>query len=150
MKGRTSQALFLISCAAMLSWVLAVNAQQSDTQTSKPKICVVGPDVQFGQGINAATDPAAPITATFVTDLSGSAVDIAALKSRVPLQINAEAAQQSLTARQGFYAGVADRLISPIPREPLAGEGRSGAIAQQAFAAGTILRFDTSWSESEA
>jgi len=95
MKGKTSQALFIISCAAALGWAFAVNAQQSEMQTPKPKICVVRPDVQFGQGISAATDPAAPITATFVTDLSGPAADIAALKSRVPLQISAEAAQQS-------------------------------------------------------
>jgi hypothetical protein len=45
-------------------------------------------------------------------------------------------------ARQGFWEGVADRLIRSVPRESFAGEGRSGAVAQQAFEAGAIRRFD--------
>ena len=51
--------------------------------------------------------------------------------------------ERGLAARQGFWQGVADRLIRSVPRESFAGEGRSGAIAQQAFEAGAILGLDT-------
>jgi hypothetical protein len=42
-------------------------------------------------------------------------------------------------AGQGLGQSVADRLVVTLPGEPRAGEGRSGAVAQQSFEAGAIL-----------
>jgi len=44
-----------------------------------------------------------------------------------------------LAAGQGLGQSVADRLVVTLPGEPRAGEGRSGAVAQQSFEAGAIL-----------
>ena len=47
-----------------------------------------------------------------------------------------------LAGRQGFWEGVADRLIRPVPGKSFAGEGRADAVAQQPFEAGAVLGLD--------
>ena len=78
----------LILCA-----VSVTDAQQPGAVT-KPRICVVSPDVQFAQAGSTADDPAAPVRSSLVSYLSGPAADVVPLQSRVAVQVRAEASQQ--------------------------------------------------------
>lgn len=59
---------------------------------TKSKICLVLPKAQLGQG-SSGVDVAEPVRQSLTVYLSGPATEILPLSSRVPLQINAEAAQ---------------------------------------------------------
>ena len=58
------------------------------------RIGVAPPDAQLGQGNNAGADYSTPIRNVEVALMSGPAVEIAALDSHVPLQLQAEAQQK--------------------------------------------------------
>ncbi len=60
----------------------------------KIRIGVAPPDAQVGQGNNAGADYSTPIRNVIVALMSGPAVEVAALDSRVPVQIQAEAQQK--------------------------------------------------------
>jgi hypothetical protein len=59
----------------------------------KIRIGVAPPDAQLGQGSNAGADYSTPIRNVEVALMSGPAVEIAALESHVPMQLQAEAQQ---------------------------------------------------------
>lgn len=60
----------------------------------KVRIGVAPPDAQLGQGNNAGADFSTPIRNVEVALMSGPAVEIAALESHVPMQLQAEAQQK--------------------------------------------------------
>ena len=60
----------------------------------KIRIGVAPPDAQLGQGNNAGADYSTPIRNVEVALMSGPAVEIAALESHVPMQLQAEAQQK--------------------------------------------------------
>ena len=60
----------------------------------KIRIGVAPPDAQLGQGNNAGADFSTPIRNVEVALMSGPAVEIAALESHVPMQLQAEAQQK--------------------------------------------------------
>ncbi len=60
----------------------------------KIRIGVAPPDAQLGQGNNAGSDFSTPIRNVEVALMSGPAVEIAALESHVPMQLQAEAQQK--------------------------------------------------------
>jgi hypothetical protein len=60
----------------------------------KIRIGVAPPDAQLGQGSNAGADYSTPIRNVEVALMSGPAVEIAALESHVPMQLQAEAQQK--------------------------------------------------------
>ncbi len=62
--------------------------------TGKIRIGVAPPDAQVGQGNNAGADYSTPIRNVMVALMSGPAVEVAALDSRVPVQLQAEAQQK--------------------------------------------------------
>lgn len=60
----------------------------------KIRIGVAPPDAQVGQGSNAGGDYSTPIRNAIVALMNGPAVEIAALDSHIPLQLQAEAQQK--------------------------------------------------------
>jgi hypothetical protein len=60
----------------------------------KIRVGVAPPDAQLGQGNNAGADYSTPIRNVEVSLMNGPAVEIAALESHVPLQLQAEAQQK--------------------------------------------------------
>jgi len=84
--------LLFCSLATLVAWNQAAS-QEPESVRIRPRICLVIPDVQFGQGINSEPDPGIPVRASLVNYLSGPAADVLQLKSRITLQIDAEATQ---------------------------------------------------------
>ena len=70
----------------------------------KIRIGVAPPDAQLGQGSNAGADYSTPIRNVEVALMSGPAVEIAALESHVPMQLQAEAQQKQCD--YVMYSGV--------------------------------------------
>jgi len=60
----------------------------------KIRVGIAPPDAQLGQGNNAGADYSTPIRNAIVALMSGPAVEIAALDSRIALQLQAEAQQK--------------------------------------------------------
>ncbi len=60
----------------------------------KIRIGVAPPDAQLGQGNNAGADYSTPIRNALVLLMNGPAVEIAALDSHIPMQLQAEAEQK--------------------------------------------------------
>ena len=60
----------------------------------KIRVGVAPPDAQVGQGNNAAADYSTPIRNAMILLMNGPAVEVAALDSRIPLQLQAEAQQK--------------------------------------------------------
>jgi hypothetical protein len=60
----------------------------------KIRIGVAPPDAQLGQGNNAGADYSTPIRNASVLLMNAPAVDIAALDSHIPMQLQAEAQQK--------------------------------------------------------
>lgn len=84
----------------------------------KPKVCIVVPDAQLGQGTSASVDPAGPVVSTMVAYLAGPAADVEVLQARVAVQFNVEATQKNC----GFV------LDSSVVHKK-GGKGMSGLIA---------------------
>jgi hypothetical protein len=73
---------------------IAVPQALGPKAAGKIRIGVAPPDAQVGQGSNAQADYSTPIRNAMVLLMNGPAVEIAALDSRVPMQLQAEAAQK--------------------------------------------------------
>jgi hypothetical protein len=73
---------------------VAAPQQLGPKAPGKIRIGVAPPDAQLGQGNNAGADFSTPIRNAVVALMNGPAVEIAALESHVPLQLQAEALQK--------------------------------------------------------
>ncbi len=111
----------------------------------KMRICIAPAQAQMGQGNNAQADFGTPIRNSIVLLMGGPAVEIAALDSRVPIQVQAEAQQKqcdytmysSVTVKHpsgglGRFMKAAGPVSSMIPMVGMA--GMTGAMAGQAAA----------------
>jgi hypothetical protein len=115
----------------------------------KIRIGVAPPEAQLGQGNNAGADYSTPIRNAMVALMSGPAVEIAALDSRVPVQLQAEAQQKecdfilysnvSVKQSSGGF-GRFMKMAAPIATSvvPVAGMGGSLGGAAAAQAAGAV------------
>ena len=74
--------------------VVAAPQQLGPKAPGKIRIGVAPPDAQLGQGNNAGADYSSPIRNVEVALMNGPAVEIAALESHVPMQVQAEALQK--------------------------------------------------------
>lgn len=113
-------------------------------KSGKIRIGVAPPAAQVGQGNNAGADYSTPIRNAIVALMSGPAVEIAALDSHVPIQLQAEAQQKqcdfilyssvSVTHKSGGFGKF--MKLAPMVT-PLAGMGggMGGAVAAQAAGA---------------
>ena len=109
-------------------------------QPGRIRIGVVTPDAQVGQGTNAGQDYGTPIRNAMIQLMSGPAVEIAALDSHIPIQIQAEAQQKECDyvlyssvvvkkpAKGGF--GSFMKMAAPVASmAPMMGGGMTGAMA---------------------
>ncbi len=114
----------------------------------KIRIGVAPPDAQVGQGNNAAADYSTPIRNAMILLMNGPAVEIAALDSRVAMQLQAEAQQKqcdyilysSVAVKHaqssgfGKFAKMAAPMASMTPMGAMA-HGMGGAMAATAASA---------------
>jgi len=114
----------------------------------KIRIGVAPPDAQVGQGSNAQADYSTPIRNAMVLLMNGPAVEIAALDSRVPMQLQAEAQQKqcdyilfsSVAVKHpqssgfGKFAKMAAPMAQMTPMGAMA-HGMGGAMAASAASA---------------
>lgn len=110
----------------------------------KIRIGVAPPDAQLGQGNNAGADYSTPVRNAEVALMSGPAIEIAALDSRVAMQLQAEAQQKqcdyilysSVAVKHGGggfgrFAKFGGMAASMTPMGAAMGGGMGGAIAAQ-------------------
>jgi hypothetical protein len=114
----------------------------------KIRIGVASPEAQVGQGNNTGADYSTPIRNAVVALMSGPAVEIAALDSRIAMQLQAEAQQKqcdyilysSVAVKHssgggfGKFMKMAAPMASMVPMAGMAG-GMGGAVAAQAAGA---------------
>jgi len=114
----------------------------------KIRVGVAPPDAQLGQGNNAGADYSTPVRNAIIALMSGPAVEIAALDSRTPVQLQAEAQQKqcdfilysavavkhSSGGGLGGFLKKAGPMSSMIPMAGMA-RGMGGAVAAQAASA---------------
>lgn len=114
----------------------------------KIRVGVAPPEAQLGQGNNAGADYSTPVRNAIIALMSGPAVEIAALDSRTPVQLQAEAQQKecdfilfsSVAVKHSSGGGLGGFLKKAGPLTnmvPMAGMGRGmgGAVAAQAASA---------------
>jgi hypothetical protein len=117
----------------------------------KIRIGVAPPDAQLGQGNNAGADYSNPIRNVMVALMSGPAVEVAALDSRVPVQIQAEAQQKECdlilhskvivkhnSGGFGKLMKMAAPIANVVPIVGMSGSLGSAAAAQAAGAAASV------------
>jgi hypothetical protein len=106
----------------------------------KIRIGVAPPEAQVGQGNNAGADYSTPVRNAIVALMSGPAVEIAALDSRVPVQVQAEAQQKQCdfilysSVSVKHSSGGFGKFMKLAPMvAPMAGMGggMGGAVAAQ-------------------
>jgi hypothetical protein len=119
--------------------------QLGPKQPGKIRIGVAPPDAQLGQGNNAGADYSTPIRNAEVALMSGPAIEITALDSHIPIQLQAEAQQKqcdyilfsSVTVKHssgggfGKFAKFGGMAASMTPMAGMA-RGMGGAVAAQA------------------
>jgi hypothetical protein len=104
------------------------------------RIGVATPDAQVGQGTNAGQDYGTPIRNAMIQLMSGPAVEIAAIDSHIPIQIQAEAQQKqcdyvlftSVVVKKPQKGGFGNfmKMAAPIASmAPMMGGGMGGAMA---------------------
>ena len=132
----------LAAVAASLTLSLALPAFGA---AGKTRICLVLPKAQLGQGTSGA-DVAEPVRATLTAYLGGPATELVPLTSRIPIQIDAEAAElacayvlySSVTQKKagGFskMLGAAAPLAQVMPAMTGMGGNYSAMMATQAVA----------------
>jgi hypothetical protein len=117
----------------------------------KIRIGVAPPEAQVGQGSNAGADYSTPIRNSIVLLMSGPAVEIAALDSRIAMQLQAEVQQKqcdyilysSVAVKHSSGSGLGKfmKMAAPIaamtPVGLVAG-GMAGAVAAQAASAAAM------------
>ncbi len=114
----------------------------------KIRIGVAPPEAQVEQGSNAGADYSTPIRNVIVALMSGPAVEIAALDSRVPVQLQAEAQQKECdlilyskvivkhnSGRFGKFMKMAGPIANVVPVVGMSGSLGSTIAAQAAGAA---------------
>jgi hypothetical protein len=127
---------------------VAVPQSLGPKAAGKLRIGVAPPDAQVGQGNNAAADYSTPIRNAMILLMNGPAVEVAALDSRVPMQLQAEAQQKQCdfilysavavkhpqSSGFGRFAKMAAPVAQMTPMGAMA-HGMGGAMAAQAASA---------------
>jgi hypothetical protein len=112
------------------------------------RIGIAPPDAQVGQGTNTGGDYSTPIRDSMVLLMSGPAVEIAGLDSRIPMQLQAEAQQKqcdfilfsavAVKHSSGGGFGKFMKMAQPVASMTpigMMGRGVGGAMAAQAASA---------------
>ena len=127
---------------------IAAPQQLGPKAPGKIRIGVAPPDAQVGQGSNTGADYSTPIRNAEVALMNGPAIEIAALDSHIPMQLQAEAQQKqcdfilysSVSVKHassggfGKFAKMAGPMASMTPIGAMA-HGMGGAVAASAASA---------------
>ncbi|HEX3322012.1 MAG TPA: hypothetical protein VHR84_15000 [Terriglobales bacterium] len=127
---------------------IAAPQQLGPKAPGKIRIGVAPPDAQVGQGSNTGADYSTPIRNAEVALMNGPAIEIAALDSHIPMQLQAEAQQKqcdfilysSVAVKHassggfGKFAKMAGPMASMTPIGAMA-HGMGGAVAASAASA---------------
>jgi hypothetical protein len=134
-------------CLAAAAGGFSIASHIAAADAAPTTICITMPKAQLGQGNNSPTDVSEPVRGTLTTYMAGPAVQLVLLEARIPIQIEAEAAQKgcgyvlqsSVTQKKGKSAGGLFKKLAPfasaLPMVGAAGGSMSTAIATQAVAA---------------
>jgi hypothetical protein len=141
-------ALALFVLAAAGGHVAAAPPSPADA-VGKVTIGVAMPHAQLGQG-SSGTDVGGPLLQTLVSYLHGPAVDVVALESRIPQQLDAEAVQKNCkyvlyssvvhkhTTSLGGLLRAAAPFASALPALGAAGGAAGGNMAAAVVAQGAM------------
>jgi hypothetical protein len=127
---------------ALISAVLlATLANVALAKTATPVVCIALPKAQLGQGNNAAVDVSEPVRTTLGQYMAGPSVQLVRLDARIPIQIDAEAAEKNCgyvlqtTVVQKKKGGSIFKKLAPfasaLPMLGGAGGGMNGMMATQ-------------------
>jgi hypothetical protein len=110
-------------------------------KTATPVVCIALPKAQLGQGNNAAVDVSEPVRTTLGQFMAGPSIQLVRLEARVPIQIDAEAAEkncgfilQSSVVQKKKGGSIFKKLApfaSALPMLGGAGGNMNGMVASQ-------------------
>jgi hypothetical protein len=143
----------ILSASILSTTLLALQSTiaLADENPVKPKICVVEPKAQLGQG-DSGIDVSEPVRTSLIAYLSGPAADLAPLTALVPAQYNIEARQaqcnyiltSSVTQKKSKFGGLMKIASIAAPMAGMAGGMSSSAggmaAAQAAAIAGSMAQ----------
>ena len=89
--NRHKQPLLL---AAALTTTMSLGVAPAHAEGTPATVCIALPQAQLGQGNNSPTDVSEPVRTALGTFMAGPAVQLVRLEARIPVQIDAEAAQK--------------------------------------------------------
>ena len=75
--------------------LLAALNTAASANTATPTVCIALPKAQLGQGNNAAVDVSEPVRTTLGQYMAGPGIQLVRLEARIPIQIEAEAAEKN-------------------------------------------------------
>jgi hypothetical protein len=110
-------------------------------KSATPVVCIALPKAQLGQGNNAAVDVSEPVRTTLGQYMAGPSVQLVRLDARIPIQIDAEAAEKKCgyilqtSVVQKKKGGSLFKKLAPfasaLPMLGGAGGGMNGMMATQ-------------------
>jgi hypothetical protein len=74
--------------------LLAALGTTAPVGAATPTVCIALPKAQLGQGNNAAVDVSEPVRTTLGQYMAGPSIQLVRLDARIPIQIDAEAAEK--------------------------------------------------------
>lgn len=121
--------------------LLAALCMAAPAKAATPTVCIALPKAQLGQGNNAAVDVSEPVRTTLGQYLAGPSIQLVSLDARIPIQIDAEAAEKNCgyilqtSVVQKKKPGSIFKKLAPLagalPMLGGAGGNMSGMIATQ-------------------
>ncbi len=137
------------SGSRQLSLLILLLTTVTDQAIAKPTpaVCITLPKAQLGQGNNATVDVSEPVRTTLGQYMAGPNIQLVRLDARIPVQIDAEAAEKNCSfvlqtsVVQKKKAGSIFKKLAPfasaLPMMGGAGDNMSGMVAGQ-FASSAI------------
>ena len=83
------------NCSLVAALLLLALGTAVSAMAATPTICIALPKAQLGQGNNAAVDVSEPVRTTLGQYMAGPGIALVRLDARIPVQIDAEAAEKN-------------------------------------------------------
>jgi hypothetical protein len=130
-----------MECSLFVMLLLPAVGMAASATTAAPTVCIALPKAQLGQGNNAAVDVSEPVRTTLGQYMAGPNVQLVRLDARIPIQIEAEAAEkncgyvlQTSVVQKKKGGGMFKKLApfaSALPMLGGAGGNMGGMVASQ-------------------
>lgn len=124
--------------------LLTIFASGAWAEGTVPVVCIAPPKAQLGQGNNSGTDVSEPVRTALSQYMAGPSIQLVPLEARIPVQIEAEAAQKNCnfvlitsvtqtkkTSKMGFLKTLAPLASAALPMLGGMGGDVSGMMAGQ-------------------